>query len=603
MRSDGSVACWGNDESGQSTPPPGSFDSVSAGLVYTCGVKSNGSVACWGSDFFGKATPPAGSFDSVSAGWGHTCGIRSDGSVACWGLDLDGQSTPPVGSFVSVSAGTSTTCGVRSDGSVACWGKDDYGESTPPVGSFVSVSAGSHYNCGVRSDGSVACWGANWGGRSTPPAGSFVSVSAGDHTCGVRSDGSVACWGSDEDGQATPPAGSFVSVSAGMEHTCGVRSDGSVACWGGNWDGRATPPAPTATAPPATPTAATNIAPTPKPFPERTHVMLRVVQVTEDWVPFSDASGWTQAVLQKESDVLRYYEAAIWEETDSVHLYAFPNDYDGLFGLRRENVPDADVIAYREQHAISVHSDMPEAWGDRRSDFLRIAFEDFVSRLVERHPEADHHLMYSGHGGPGGALFAGQLKHDDADAFLATWTRLLGKPLGVIDMGGPCNKGGYEDLANFCRHASYYVASDLPNGGYTLDDWTFEKHDETDPDTQYHRLLASNETLEEALIERVELRRKNYEYSMNNQIRDQVEQANYVYSCARFNDFYEAFELFVDVTTIQAPFYDLYQLMLDYRAPPALLDRFRDVFVHGVDNRDFFEWKVTANGMLSPSSG
>ena len=333
------------------------------------------------------------------------------------------------------------------------------------------------------------------------------------------------------------------------------------------------------------------------------HVILRVVRVTEDWVPFSSAGGWTQAVLQKESDVLRYYEAAIWEETDSVHLYAFPNDYDGLFGLRREDVPDADVIAYREQYAISVHSDMPEMWGDRRSDFLRIAFEDFVSRLVELHPEADHHLMYSGHGGPGGNLFAGQLKHDDAGAFLATWTRLLGKPLGVIDMGGPCNKGAYEDLANFCRHASYYVASDLPNGGYTLDDWTSEKHHETQPETQYHRLLASNDTLEEALIERVELRRKRYEYSMNNQIRDQVEQANYVYSCARFNDFYEAFELFVDVTTIQAPSHDLYQLMLDYRAPPALLDRFRDVFVHGVDNRDFFEWKVTANGMLSPSSG
>ena len=144
-----------------------------------------------------------------------------------------------------------------------------------------------------------------------------------------------------------------------------------------------------------------------------------------------------------------------------------PTTTMGAIRLATKMSPDADVIAYREQYAISVHSDMPEAWGDRRSDFLRIAFEDFVSRLVELHPEADHHLMYSGHGGPGGALFAGQLKHDDADAFLATWTRLLGKPLGVIDMGGPCNKGAYEDLANFCRHASYYVASDLPNGGYT----------------------------------------------------------------------------------------------------------------------------------------
>ena len=604
VRSGGSVACWGSDEYGQATPPAGSFVSVSAGVGHTCGVRSNGSVACWGWYRGGQTTPPAGSFVSVSAGEAHTCGVRSGGSVACWGSNGFGQATPPAGSFISVSAGGGHNCGVRNNGSVACWGSDEYGRATPPAGSFVSVSAGALHSCGVRSNGSVACWGYNKFGQATPPASSFVSVNVGAfHTCGVRSNGSVACWGSDVFGQATPPAGSFVSVSAGVLHTCGVRIGGSVACWGSDEYGQATPPAPTATAPPATPTAATNIAPTPKPFPERTHVILRVVQVTEDWVPFSDASGWTQAVLQKESDVLRYYEAAIWEETDSVHLYAFPNDYDGLFGLRRENVPDADVIAYREQHAISVHSDMPEAWGDRRSDFLRIAFEDFVSRLVERHPEADHHLMYSGHGGPGGALFAGQLKHDDADVFLATWTRLLGKPLGVIDMGGPCNKGAYEDLANFCRHASYYVASDLPNGGYSEDEWTSEKHHETDPETQYHRLLASNETLEEALIERVELRRKKYEYSMNNQIRNQVEQANYVYSCARFNDFSEAFESFVDGTTIQAPADDLYQLMLDYSAPPALLDRFRDVFVHGVDNRDFFEWKVTANGMLSPSGG
>ena len=55
-------------------------------------------------------------------------------------------------------------------------------------------------------------------------------------------------------------------------------------------------------------------------------------------------------------------------------MYAFPNDYDGSFGLD-EDIPDADVIAYREQYAISVHSDMPEMWSDRRSDFLRIAFD------------------------------------------------------------------------------------------------------------------------------------------------------------------------------------------------------------------------------------
>ena len=243
VRSDGSVACWGENGLGAATPPVGSFVSVSGGQWHTCGVRSDGSVACWGWDESGQSTPPAGPFDSVSVGGDHTCGLRSNGSVACWGENEDGRATPPAGSFVSVSVGYDHICGLRSDGSVACWGDDFAGEATPPAGSFLSVSAGSGHTCGVRSNGSVACWGYNGDGRATPPAGSFVSVSAGGvHTCGVRSNGSVACWGYNGDGEATPPAGSFDSVSAGWSHTCGVRSDGSVACWGNDEYGEATPP-------------------------------------------------------------------------------------------------------------------------------------------------------------------------------------------------------------------------------------------------------------------------------------------------------------------------------------------------------------------------
>ena len=223
-------------------PAAGSFVSVSAGEVHSCGVRNNGSVACWGWDEYGKATPPAGSFVSVSAGGFHTCGVRSNGSVACWGRDGYGKATPPAGSFVSVSAGESHTCGVRSDRSVACWGSNFTGVATPPEGSFASVSAGGFHTCGVRSDGSVACWG-GWKHDPTPPAGSFVSIDAGlNHTCGVKGNGAVVCWGNRGHGKATPPTGSFASVSAGGHHTCGVRSNNSVSCWGSNGDGQATPP-------------------------------------------------------------------------------------------------------------------------------------------------------------------------------------------------------------------------------------------------------------------------------------------------------------------------------------------------------------------------
>jgi serine/threonine protein kinase len=183
-----------------------SFPTVSAGWEHTCGVTSSGSVACWGRDKYGQSTPPSGLFKSVSAGVAHTCGVTSSGSVACWGYDGSGESTPPSGIFKSVSAGWEHTCGVTSSGSVACWGDDSSGQSTPPSGLFKSVSAGGFHTCGVTSSGSVACWGSDSFTQSTPPSGIFKSVSAGNvHTCGITSSGSVACWGFDVFGVSTPP--------------------------------------------------------------------------------------------------------------------------------------------------------------------------------------------------------------------------------------------------------------------------------------------------------------------------------------------------------------------------------------------------------------
>ena len=358
-------------------------------------------------------------------------------------------------------------------------------------------------------------------------------------------------------------------------------------------------PAPSATTPPATAT------PTPipaSPQAQPPHVMLRVVLVTEDWMPFASTDGWTQAVTPKESEALKYYEAAIWEETDSVHLYEFPNDYDPLVGLRigNQTLTDAEKIAYREQFTIKKHAEMPEAYTLERSLFLRRAFEDFAALLVSRHPNSEHHLMYSGHGGPGGNLFESQLAHRDAGAFLQSWTSSLGQPLGVIDMGGPCAKGGFDDLANFCRYTRYYVASDINNGGYTMDDWTYEKHRETDPEAQYHRLFASNDELENALIDRIDLRRKDYEYSRNNMVSRSVEQGNYLYSCAEFSTFRSAFAEFLGQPSVNRSCRDLHQFLVANGAEPDLIEGFERVFVHRADNRDFFEWEVVANGMISP---
>ena len=330
------------------------------------------------------------------------------------------------------------------------------------------------------------------------------------------------------------------------------------------------------------------------------NIMLRVVRVTTDWIPYASVDGWTQAVPLKESEILKFYEVAIWEETSSVHFYEFPNDYETNPGFINA-VTDEEKIAYREQFLISKYTDMPDMWTNERSIFLKSAFMDIVSYLMDYHSSADHHLMYNGHGGPGGRLFGAQLDTDHANEFLNFWTQALGKPLGVIDMGGPCNKGSFADLDNFCEYTRYYIASDLLNGGYTMDDWTIDKYRETAPESQYHNLFFINTTLEETLKGRIDLKRKAYEYSRNNMINNQVNQANYLYSCDAFRQFSPNFKTFLGTVRVDYLISeDLHQYMIDNEAPQTLIDQFHDVIVHKADNKDFFEWGASYNGMLMP---
>ena len=235
---DNTLACWGNDEDGRATPPPGTFKSVSAGRFHTCAIRLDGAVDCWGRDT--DDTPKDATFQSVSAGDG-TCGIRSDGSVACWGVDRS-WGPDPGGVFRQVSVGHGHVCGVRTDGTVGCWGKNDHGQAIPPAGSFRLVSAGTIQTCGVRTDGTIACWGSDWHGRSTPPSGTFTSVTTvWDHSCALRADGEVICWGDNTDGQGTPGEGAFQYVGVGLRYTCGLKIEGSAVCWGKGDHGRTSP--------------------------------------------------------------------------------------------------------------------------------------------------------------------------------------------------------------------------------------------------------------------------------------------------------------------------------------------------------------------------
>jgi hypothetical protein len=238
IRTDGRLACWGDDELGQLYAPGGTFIALDAGVYHTCAIRTDGRLACWGWNEHGVTGAPAGTYVAVSAGGDHNCAIRTNGTLVCWGSNEHGQLSAPSGTFVAVSAGGFHTCGIRTDGTIACWGWDEGGMSTPPPGTFTTVGAGHFHTCGIRTDGTLACWGLS----DPAPSGTFSAVGGGnEYTCAIRTDRTITCWGLDEYGVTSPPAGEFSAIGTGYEHSCAIRTDGTLSCWGWDGDGQLTP--------------------------------------------------------------------------------------------------------------------------------------------------------------------------------------------------------------------------------------------------------------------------------------------------------------------------------------------------------------------------
>ena len=285
----GPVIGWGDDGSGESTPPAavngaaGRARAIAAGSYHSCAIQSGtGAVVCWGDNTYNQTTPPAsvdgtaGTARAIAAGYDYSCAIRAEsGAVVCWGDDTDGEATPPAavdgtaGTASAIAAGIATTCAIQAgSGAVICWGSDfGTGALTPPdsvngsAGTATAITVGRGYSCAIRaSDRGVVCWGRNDVGQSTPPdsvngtAGSaraIVAQADSYHTCAIQTGTSDAvCWGSNGFGQASPPdtvagpAGTASAVAAGLEHSCAIRAEsGAVVCWGDDTLGEATPPA------------------------------------------------------------------------------------------------------------------------------------------------------------------------------------------------------------------------------------------------------------------------------------------------------------------------------------------------------------------------
>jgi alpha-tubulin suppressor-like RCC1 family protein len=213
LRSDGTVACWGDNSNYQLGNTSGSTETpvtvpglagvtaIAVGLIFSCAVLSTGTVRCWGMNAPYGLGSPAGTFSAtptelpgvtgataIALGLQHLCVLLTSGAVACLGDDSEGQLgngttsgpsgvVPVVGlaAAAAISSGGSwTTCAVLTRGQVDCWGQGLFGQlgngakansAIPlPVSGLTDATAvgvGGRFACAVRSGGGVVCWGTN----------------------------------------------------------------------------------------------------------------------------------------------------------------------------------------------------------------------------------------------------------------------------------------------------------------------------------------------------------------------------------------------------------------------------------------------------------
>ena len=284
----------------------GCVEDMAAGTNHTCVLRVDGSVLCWGANDTGQidAMDPSvalpgpqlvaptllggdGLAATELAASTHTCALREDGNAVCWGENATGASVPGLPSvtpavpteitlatnWVQPAVGIGFTCIARSSDALAtCFGSNDRGQLTgadapgpvdvPSVFSFAEIDAGIGHVCGRAATGEMYCWGENGQGQlginpatvpfsttvrelSLPPVGDVATGS--NHTC-ARVGDAVQCFGDNAFGQLgdgtttdsivsvipTLPPSPIATLQAFGNNTCAKLGTGETYCWGDN---------------------------------------------------------------------------------------------------------------------------------------------------------------------------------------------------------------------------------------------------------------------------------------------------------------------------------------------------------------------------------
>ncbi|HLP23642.1 MAG TPA: hypothetical protein VK139_06340 [Microbacteriaceae bacterium] len=251
---------------------PSKYIDYTTGAEFACALSTEGRVACWGDNSSGQLgigpTPTKSNTSAftdsanaladrkvveIGAGSNHVCAITSEDELFCWGANGSGQLGPGITGSQSRPAKVTLT-------------------ALPSGTQLKRVTGGLDFTCVLTAANEIYCWGGNSFGQlgvnstassvatptvvntSTALLGKTIAqiVARESFACALATDGTAACWGDNDNGQVgnkssttlfrepqalftgTP---SFTSIALGSNHACGLAAT-TVWCWGDNQQGQ-----------------------------------------------------------------------------------------------------------------------------------------------------------------------------------------------------------------------------------------------------------------------------------------------------------------------------------------------------------------------------
>jgi alpha-tubulin suppressor-like RCC1 family protein len=211
LKSDGTVAGWGHNDSGQVSIPANLKDvkMVAAGDDYSVALTVYGNVVYWGSSAEATANIPSNAVNlkTISAGNDFILAIKNDGTLLQWGDDF---ASPPSGSqkYLAVAAGSGRrgsrhALALTENRTVVAWGSNECGECDVPnnLTDVVSIAAGKNVSFALKSDGTVVSWGHPYYAEVPQGLTNVKAISCHyNQPIALKNDGSVVVWGRNRGG-------------------------------------------------------------------------------------------------------------------------------------------------------------------------------------------------------------------------------------------------------------------------------------------------------------------------------------------------------------------------------------------------------------------